>query len=141
MKLFLLLFLFCSCNKIIYRNPNNEGYYEQRSLLWKRNGQYRGISVIYNNQKDHWFYITVQKSTCDSFFFSEHFKTSDKKENINNYFISRAGDKRINFSTMQLQMPANAKKIADSLGWCQSGILSIPDSLFLRKFQRKKKTS
>ena len=141
MKFLLLLFLFSSCNKIIYLNHNIGGYDEQLSLLWKKGGEYRAAIIVYHNHKDHWLDMTANKLFCGSVFFSEYIKTGKKTSTVKTYYVSRTGNEKIHFSQIQLKLFSDMKRIVDSLGWCQSGILSIPDSLYFTEIQRKKKIS
>lgn len=133
--LFSFLFVSCSQKTLFY---NRADHSKQISLFAKKNGEYRALVLHYKLDDNTQFHFIINKSICDSFVLHRLIKVSRKsKDNYRIYILSKNGSILPGLSPVELNLIAEFKNTVDSLGWCQSKLLEIPEKLFATEIKRK----
>ena len=140
MKYLLISFIFISCTqKVLYFERESKNRMKQISLYGKKDGEYRGLALSYKLDDKTTYHFFIYKIACDSFVLHRAIKKSKKvKDNYKMYIVSGNGAIKADFSREEIQLISELKNKIDSLGWCQSNILSKPDSLFISLIKKKK---
>ena len=139
MRWVLLSLLFISCNqKVLYFIREDKVRMKQISLLAKK-GHYTTLVGSCQSDKTSAFHLYIVRGVCDSIQFDRFSQELRKRDEISGYLIlSKNGTDKIIFSSDEIQMLSDLKKVVDSMGWCQSSILSPSDSLLASKNSKRK---